>query len=217
MGKLLACLPRLTLAQMRTLWSTLQGVRARETLKTSQRPDGPMGDSRFARCLQGGGVAVYGGTVAISSCTITGNTANFYGGGIRVDGGSTVSLINCQVHSNQALSGGGGVFVHSGTMTLSSCTISGNTAPWGGGVFVDDTVSIVNSQLNSNQASVSGGSVAVWGGTVTIDSCTITGNTVSSGVRAHAQNFPSPPRETHVLLVVCSGAAVSTSILARSR
>ena len=35
-----------------------------------------MGDSRFARCLQGGGVSVWGGTVTISSCTITGNTAS---------------------------------------------------------------------------------------------------------------------------------------------
>jgi hypothetical protein len=41
-------------------------------LKSSHRP---MGNSRFALCLQGGGVAVYGGTVTISSCTISGNTA----------------------------------------------------------------------------------------------------------------------------------------------
>jgi len=34
-----------------------------------------MGDSSFARCLQGGGVNVQGGTVAISSCAISGNTA----------------------------------------------------------------------------------------------------------------------------------------------
>jgi hypothetical protein len=34
-----------------------------------------MGDSRFARCLQGGGVYVSSGTVTISSCTISGNTA----------------------------------------------------------------------------------------------------------------------------------------------
>ena len=30
----------------------------------------------IARCLQGGGVFVYGGTVTISSCTISGNSAN---------------------------------------------------------------------------------------------------------------------------------------------
>jgi hypothetical protein len=35
-----------------------------------------MGDSPFARCLQGGGVYVGGGTVAISSCTISENTAS---------------------------------------------------------------------------------------------------------------------------------------------
>ena len=41
----------------------------------SKVPLSLMGNSRFARCLQGGGVWVQGGTVAISSCTISGNTA----------------------------------------------------------------------------------------------------------------------------------------------
>ena len=45
-----------------------------------------------------------------------------------------------------------------------------------------------------------GGGVFVQGGSVTFDSCTITGNTATY-VRAHPQNFPSPPWETHVLLV----------------
>jgi len=43
----------------------------------------------------------------------------------------------------------------------------------------------------------------------------ITGGYMNN-VRAHAQNFPSPPWETHVLIVVCR-AAVSTSLPARSR
>jgi hypothetical protein len=44
----------------------------------------PMGNSRSARCLQGGGVHVAGGTVAISSCTINGNTAGYgANGGVR--------------------------------------------------------------------------------------------------------------------------------------
>ena len=42
----------------------------------SKFPIAPMGNSRFARCLQGGGVAVFGGTVTISSCTISWNTAS---------------------------------------------------------------------------------------------------------------------------------------------
>jgi hypothetical protein len=43
--------------------------------ETSKVPIAPMGDSRFARCLQGGGVYVGGGSVTIDSCTISGNTA----------------------------------------------------------------------------------------------------------------------------------------------
>ena len=34
-----------------------------------------MGDSHFARCLQGGGVFVQSGTVSFLLCTITGNSA----------------------------------------------------------------------------------------------------------------------------------------------
>ena len=99
------------LAQLRTLRSTTGGT-CRRYLQLSHRPDGnladvltstlacttaagdlvnfskyvlqrpsmfpiaPMGDSHFARCLQGGGFFVYSGTVTLSSCTITGNTAS---------------------------------------------------------------------------------------------------------------------------------------------
>jgi len=97
----------------------LQNVCATKPLKMSHRP---MGDSSFARCLQGGGVYVGGGTVAISSCNITGITAvrahaqkfpsprwDFHmclarclqGGSVFVQGG-TVSIVNSQVYSNQA-------------------------------------------------------------------------------------------------------------------
>ena len=73
MGKLLTCSPRLTLAHCGRRSGQLQVVRAAETFNVSHRP---MGDSRLARCLQGGGgVHVAGGTVSISSCTISGNTA----------------------------------------------------------------------------------------------------------------------------------------------
>ncbi|KOO31403.1 hypothetical protein Ctob_015846 [Chrysochromulina tobinii] len=41
----------------------------------SKVPIAPMGDSRFACCLQGGGVYVGSGTVTITSSSIYGNTA----------------------------------------------------------------------------------------------------------------------------------------------
>ena len=80
MGRLLTCLPRFSLAHLRlTLLSTTGGTCCRD-LKLLHRlkvPIAPMGFSHVCArlCLQGGGVAVSGGTVSFSSCTITGNTA----------------------------------------------------------------------------------------------------------------------------------------------
>jgi hypothetical protein len=72
MGTLLTRLTRFSVAQLRpTLRSTTGGARCRD-LESSHCL---MRHSRFARCLQGGGVYVQGGTVAISWCTISGNTA----------------------------------------------------------------------------------------------------------------------------------------------
>ena len=61
-----------------------------------------------------------------------------------------------------------------------------------------------------------GGGVSVWGGTVSIVNSQIYSNTATACVRAHLQKFPSPPWETHILLIVCR-EAVSTSLPARSR
>ena len=73
MGKLLTCLRRLTLAQLRpTLWSTTERT-CRRDLEISH---GPHGRLMFCSFLQGGGVFVYSGTVTMTSCSITGNTAS---------------------------------------------------------------------------------------------------------------------------------------------
>ena len=66
---------------------------------------------------------------------------------------------------------GGGVSINSGTVSFSSCTITGNTA-----------------------TGYNGGGVYVYSGTVTMTSCSITGNT-AGGVRAHVHNFPLPQWE----------------------
>ena len=98
MGKLLTRLPRLTLAQLRTLRSTTGCTCCRDLAKfPSPRWDFHMFG---ALCLQGGGVYVQSGSVSFSSCTITGNTAY----------------------------DGGGVLISSGTVSFSLCTITGNTA-----------------------------------------------------------------------------------------
>jgi hypothetical protein len=84
--------------------------------------------------------------------------------------------------------GGGGVLVNSGTVSIMSSQIYGNTngAGDGGGVFVNEgTFSLINCQVYSNQASSwgygTGGGVYVFSGTVTIASSSIYGNTAGWG------------------------------------
>ncbi len=72
---------KIAIALASTLACTTAGLTLRSTTVCTCRrylqfPIAPMGVSRFACCLQGGGVAVWGGTVTIDSCTITGNTVS---------------------------------------------------------------------------------------------------------------------------------------------
>ena len=122
-----------------------------------------MGDSCFARCLQGGGVYVHAGTVSIVNSQIYSNTAAFVRTHLQkfpsprweilltypIDShlsqlGSIVGSTReeyapatpAKPHRPMGFSHvldlclqGGGVYIFGGTVTLSSCTITGNTAP----------------------------------------------------------------------------------------
>ena len=84
-------------------------------------------------CLQGGGIFVQGGTVTFSSCTITGNTAS----AVRAHVQNFPSprwenaLPRWDFHMPRALCfQAGGVYLSGGTVTFSSCTITGNTADY---------------------------------------------------------------------------------------
>src|SRR5262249_31743690 len=48
----------------------------------------------------GGGVANYSGTLSLTGCVITGNTAATQGGGLFGGYHSTLSLTNCTIHGN---------------------------------------------------------------------------------------------------------------------
>src|SRR5664280_3348564 len=72
-----------------------------------------------------GGGAAYG---ALSSCFITGNSADYNGGGAY-----NCSLTNCTVTRNSASSSGGGIYVESSYPSISSlnCLIYFNNATRG--------------------------------------------------------------------------------------
>jgi PKD repeat protein len=113
----------------------------------------------------GGGWCEVGGT--LSNCTITGNSADFCGGGVT---GGTLS--NCHVAGNSATLYGGGVY----GCTLNTCTLSGNTVPDGCGGGASDSI--------LNQCTVTGNSTPGAGGGVydsILSSCQLSGNSAWNG------------------------------------
>lgn len=73
----------------------------------------------------------------------------------------------------------GGAIYTAGDLTISNSTIAGNSAMFGGGIFVDSgaVVQITGSTLSGNQATRDGGGLYVRNGSVTLINSTISGNT----------------------------------------
>jgi predicted outer membrane repeat protein len=125
-----------------------------------------------------GGAILNDGTLTVSSCIVSGNSA-IRGGGIYNDQDGSLLVSSSTLSGNSATGAGGGIFDHGGnTMTISSSILSGNFGGWGGAVDVDiGTVEIDNCTLKDNFATGAGGGIFDHGGnTVTISSSILSGN-----------------------------------------
>jgi hypothetical protein len=124
-------------------------------------------------------------SVTVSDLTVAnsdnGAIANFMGG--------TLTLANCAILNNSSQPGlfGGGVG-NGGTMTISGCTFSGNSATEGGGISNVGTMTITGSTLSGNTAllpftglSPSGGGIFNQEGTLTIIGSMLSGNSSQYG------------------------------------
>ncbi len=124
-----------------------------------------------SRIFDIGGSAI----VTISGVTIENGNGNQsttipdnVGGGIRNTG--TLTLTDCVISGNSATSSGGGIYNFPGKfLSVTNCTLSNNSAvSSGGGIFNDEsggTVSVSNSTFTGNSAFV-GGAIYNWGGTL---------------------------------------------------
>ncbi len=121
-----------------------------------------------------GGAITNSGTLSLSACVLSANSAGGGGGGaIRNNG--TLTITNSTFSGNSAALGGGGI-LNFGTLTVVGSTFSANTANYGGGILNDigGTLSLTNSTLSGNIASLGGGIVSNGSATLTND--TISGN-----------------------------------------
>jgi hypothetical protein len=129
---------------------------------------------------QGGGIE-NDGSLTVSNCTLSNNTAGEGGGIFNGEGSLTVS--DCTLDHNTAGVGGG--LSNAGTVTISGSTITGNSAvqslanPWnpdGGGINNEGTLTVSSSTLTNNTADFGGGLACEPGSSTTVDGCTIENN-----------------------------------------
>ncbi len=100
------------------------------------------------------------------------------GGGVHAEKGGVVT--NCIITCNSASSDGGGAYKGQ----ISSCTISKNSADWGGGIYSRDNCTIDNCTIYGNYA-IEGGGILSYKGT--IKNCFIYGNSArqnGGGIRS---------------------------------
>jgi len=120
----LTCLPQLTLAQLpTTLWSTFQGVRVTETLYIPHHPHGRLtfcslfAGRRCLRLFRHGHNNVF---LDLREHSFICCACSCFKSSHRPDGRLNSQFCLCLQ--------GGGVYVNGGSVTIDSCTISGNTA-----------------------------------------------------------------------------------------
>lgn len=131
----------------------------------------------------GGGVYAASGAPTISNNVITANTATT-GGGLRLDGG-TPSIIQNVISGNTSQQAAGLCLIDPIDGVVRGNVISGNTCPAGdnhyaGGAFVSGTCALTNNTITGNQAPYAGGVQVARNGTATLIGNIIAFNTGSS-------------------------------------
>jgi hypothetical protein len=120
-----------------------------------------------ASSASGGGIYVLSGAVTIKNSTFDSNSATFFGGAI-FDNAGTVLLIDSTFTANNAQEGGG--IDNYGGLSLINCTVADNSAQDDGGGINNDvsgTMTLANTIIADNSAVVVGPD---YHGTVTSDS-----------------------------------------------
>jgi hypothetical protein len=139
----------------------------------------------------GGGIDNEGG-MTLNNCTVSSNTATGNGGGIENGANATLALSNCTVSDNSAFNSGG--IDNNGTVTVSNCTIFGNSsANNSGGIGNAGTMAVSDCTLNGNTALSSGNAIGNGGaidnsGTMMVANCTLNGNNAREGSGGGIEN-----------------------------
>ena len=120
------------------------------------------------------------GLVTLSGMTIRdGNLGGIgaSGGGIASSNASAIlQITNCALLNNAAPFGGG--IYNAGTLTLTNCTLSGNSTNLsdGGGTYNTGSMTVTACAFNNNTAQGYGGGIYSSGGNIGVTNCALSGN-----------------------------------------
>jgi hypothetical protein len=140
------------------------------------------------------------GSLTISNCTLSSNTAAPFPGRAPSGGGifstSMLTVTDSTISNNLSGNGGGISTDNHSTLTVSNCNLTGNTAisstgsggSAGGIDAFGSSVTVTNSTLTSNSAGVGGG-IATDRSTLTVSDCTLAGNRAAAD-GGGIYNFP---------------------------
>ncbi len=140
----------------------------------------------------GGGLYVQSAVLNLVDCTIWGNRAQQFGGGIYLSGSDRFGLTGCTLTDNSVADGDGGAFANYGgggmyayysSVSVNQSTFTGNSSDYrGGGMYAKmSTVNLSQSGFVGNAAELYGGGMYNEGSTVSLDDCTFSGNSASRG------------------------------------
>jgi parallel beta-helix repeat protein len=131
----------------------------------------------------GGGLYNDGGTVMLTDCTVSGNSASVSGGGLYTVGYGTTSLTDCTIGDNFTSGNGGGLASSTGTTTMTGCTISGNSASGNGGGVLNffSTTALSDCMISGNSAAGNGGGLYDFVGTTILNDGNFLGNDAENG------------------------------------
>lgn len=184
---------------------TLDGTGARGLVLLSNGGNLFVKDSAFKDNAGGFGTAIHvsSGTAEVIDTDFIGNTADYHGGAMRVNGSAAVANVEGSLFQNNTAGGKGGAAIISGggKATFDGVTFSGNEAKQaksengtvasaGGALMIlgdAGAVAITDSTFTGNKASTGrGGAIAIDGATEsqtnhTITNSTFTGNNAVEG------------------------------------
>jgi predicted outer membrane repeat protein len=107
----------------------------------------------------GAGIANWG-AFTVTGSIIANNLATgsgSWGGGIENHDTATIS--SCSISANSAQRDGGGIFNEAQLNVLNNTYVNGNTAPYGGGIYTEGNATVTASVITANTASAEGGGI----------------------------------------------------------